>query len=251
MPPTPVASFSAVCLTYPGAAAPALNGLSLTVHQGEVLGLLGPNGAGKTTAISVLCGLLRPDSGTVECLGLAYAAAGGDIRQNLGLVPQDLALYPTLTARENLDFIGRMYGLHGRALAERLDACLSAVGLSDAADRPIQTYSGGMKRRANLAAGILHRPKLLVLDEPTVGVDAQSRNAILELLTELNRQGTTIIHATHYMEEIERTCGRAAVIDQGRIIADGSPAGLVAEHPGCTTLQDVFMRLTGRQFRDA
>ena len=141
--------------------------------------------------------------------------------------------------------------MHGRQLRERLDLCLAAVGLADAAERPIQTYSGGMKRRANLAAGLLHQPQLLVLDEPTVGVDAQSRQAILELLIELNRQGTTIIHATHYMEEIERTCGRAAVIDQGRIIAAGSPAELVDKHPGCATLQDVFMRLTGRQFRDA
>ena len=230
--PSPVAIFRDVCLTYPGALEPALDRLSLTVHSGEVLGLLGPNGAGKTTAISVLCGLLRPDSGEVSCLDLAYATGGGSIRQSLGLVPQDVALYPTLTARENLDFVGRMYGLHGRRLAERVDVCLAAVGLADAAARPIQSYSGGMKRRANLAAGLLHQPRLLVLDEPTVGVDAQSRNAILELLVELNRQGTTIIHATHYMEEIERTCGRAAVIDQGRIIADGSPADLVAKHPG-------------------
>ena len=248
---SPVAIFRDVCLTYPGAAEPALNHLSLTVQRGEILGLLGPNGAGKTTAISILCGLLRPDSGEVSCLGLSYATGGASIRQSLGLVPQDVALYPTLTARENLDFVGRLYGMHGRQLRERLDLCLAAVGLADAAERPIQTYSGGMKRRANLAAGLLHQPQLLVLDEPTVGVDAQSRQAILELLIELNRQGTTIIHATHYMEEIERTCGHAAVIDQGRIIAAGSPAELVDKHPGCATLQDVFMRLTGRQFRDA
>jgi ABC-2 type transport system ATP-binding protein len=246
-----VAIFRDVCLTYPGAPAPALDHLSLTVQSGEVLGLLGPNGAGKTTAISILCGLLRPDCGEVSCLGLTYGSGGEGIRQGLGLVPQEVALYPTLTARENLDFVGHMYGMHGRQLAERRDTCLAAVGLADAAERPIQTYSGGMKRRANLAAGLLHQPRLLVLDEPTVGVDAQSRQAILELLIELNRQGTTIILATHYMEEIERTCGRAAVIDQGRIIADGSPAELVAGHPGCATLQDVFMRLTGRQFRDA
>jgi ABC-2 type transport system ATP-binding protein len=249
--PSPIAIFHNVCLTYPGAPEPALNRLALIVQSGEFLGLLGPNGAGKTTAISVLCGLLRPDSGEVSCLDLSYASGGGSIRQGLGLVPQEIALYPTLTARENLAFVGRMYGMHGRRLTARLDTCLGAVGLADAADRPIQTYSGGMKRRANLAAGLLHQPRLLVLDEPTVGVDAQSRSAILELLSELNRQGTTIIHATHYMEEIERTCGRAAVIDQGRIIADGSPAELVARHPGCATLQDVFMRLTGRQFRDA
>jgi ABC-2 type transport system ATP-binding protein len=249
--PSPIAIFHDVCLTYPGATGPALNRLALSVQSGDFLGLLGPNGAGKTTAISVLCGLLRPDSGEVSCLDLGYASGGGSIRQGLGLVPQEIALYPTLTARENLAFVGRMYGMHGRRLTARLDTCLGAVGLADAADRPIQTYSGGMKRRANLAAGLLHQPRLLVLDEPTVGVDAQSRSAILELLSELNRQGTTIIHATHYMEEIERTCGRAAVIDQGRIIADGSPAELVARHPGCATLQDVFMRLTGRQFRDA
>ncbi len=249
--PSPVAIFRDVCLTYPGATEPALNHLSLTVQSGEILGLLGPNGAGKTTAISILCGLLRPDAGEVSCLDLAYATGGGSIRQSLGLVPQEVALYPTLTARENLAFIGRMYGIHGGQLAERLAVCLNAVGLAEAADRPIQTYSGGMKRRANLAAGLLHRPRLLVLDEPTVGVDAQSRSAILELLVELNRQGTTIILATHYMEEIERTCGRAAVIDQGRIIAAGSPAELVAEHPGCATLLDVFMRLTGRELRDA
>ncbi len=234
--------------TYRGAAVPAVAGIDLSIARGEFFGLLGPNGAGKTTTLSMLCGLVKPSSGHVRVDGRDLSDPGA--RRMLGLVPQDLALYGTLTVRENLHYFGRMHDLGGRRLASRVQACLEMVALTEAADRRVDELSGGMKRRANLAAGVVHEPAILLLDEPTVGVDAQSRNAIFDTLTLLADRGLTIVYTTHYMEEAERLCRRIAVMDRGRLLAEGTPAALVAGHPGCETLEDLFLALTGRALRD-
>ncbi len=205
----------------------AVRGVSLTIARGELFGLLGPNGAGKTTLISLLTGLIPPTQGRIVVAGRDLAHAAQAVKARVGLVPQDLALYPTLSARDNLAFFGRIYGLTGRRLRERVEAVLQIVGLADRADDAIQTYSGGMKRRINLAAGLLHEPEVLFLDEPTVGVDPQSRNAIFESVLALNRAGMTVIYTTHYMEEAERLCQRVAIMDGGRIIALDTPAALI------------------------
>ena len=171
-------------------------------------------------------------------------------KKHFGLVPQEIALYPNLTCRENLSFFGRMAGLKGRKLKDRADECIELVGLTTSADKRVATYSGGMRRRANIAAGILHDPDLLFLDEPTVGIDAQSRNMILEMLNRFKKQGTGMIYTTHYMEEAQALCSRVAVIDQGNIIIQGPPSELVARHPGCVDLGGLFLLLTGKQLRD-
>jgi len=168
----------------------------------------------------------------------------------IGLVPQDIALYPQLTARENLRYFGRMYGLDQDTLNSRSEACLAQMGLTDKADCRIDTYSGGLKRRANLAVGLLQRPAVLFLDEPTVGVDPQSRNMILETLGGLRDLGTTLVYTTHYMEEAEQLCSRVVILDEGRIVVQGTCDGLLAAHPDCASLGEVFLELTGRQLRD-
>ena len=205
----------------------AVNGVSFAIRRGEIIGLLGPNGAGKTTTISMLACLLAPTSGSATVCGLDLAKQSGEIKKRIGLVPQDLALYPTLSARDNLLFFGRVYGLGGKALNARVDWALELVGLTERAKDAIKTYSGGMKRRINLAAGLLHQPEILFLDEPTVGVDPQSRNYVFENVERLNREGLTILYTTHYMEEAERLCHRVAIIDQGQIVALGSPKALI------------------------
>ena len=205
----------------------AVNEVSLAIQDGEILGLLGPNGAGKTTFISMITGLLEPSSGTVTVDGLALQADTNAVKAKLGLVTQELALYPTLSARDNLSFFGSIYGLGGKDLRERVDAVLELVELTERAGEAIETYSGGMKRRINIAAGLLHQPELLILDEPTVGVDPQSRNAIFEDVEALNRGGVTVIYTTHYMEEAQRLCHRVAIIDEGQIIALDTPAALI------------------------
>lgn len=235
---------------YPGADRPAVDGLTLTVERGTVFGLLGPNGAGKTTTISTLCTLLRPTSGMVTVLGQNVVRQPNVVRRSIGLVPQDIALYPSLTARENLRYFARILRVPGRRIDARVNACLDLVGLLDRADSRIDTYSGGMKRRANLAVGILHEPEVLFLDEPTVGIDAQSRNLILERLAELNRSGMTLIYTTHYMEEAQQLCDEIAIVDSGKVIARGVPSQLVAAADGCENLEDLFLALTGKQLRD-
>jgi ABC-2 type transport system ATP-binding protein len=198
----------------------AVAGISFDVDEGEIFGLLGPNGAGKTTTISMLTGVLEPTSGTARIDGHDLLTEPAAVKRLNGLVPQDLALYPTLSARSNLQFFGRIYGLSGRQLRERVDDVLEIVALTDRANEPVERYSGGMKRRVNIAAGLVHQPRLLFLDEPTVGVDPQSRNHIFESVQRLNRERRmTIIYTSHYMEEVELLCGRVAIIDQGRVIA--------------------------------
>ena len=266
----------------------AVDGLSLSVRKGEVLGLLGPNGAGKSTSVSLAVGLLVPESGTVTIEGHGNPAEPG-VRQAIGVAPQALAVYDLLTGEENLRFFGEVYGLAGARLDERVKWCLDFVGLADRKGDRAGGYSGGMKRRLNLAAAVLHEPELLLLDEPTVGVDPQSRNRIFESIEALHRDGRTIIYTTHYMEEAERLCDRIAIVDAGKLLALGTLAELIAAHGGPPTLvvttngsaqrlqtpdplttlnaiaassridafqmerptlEQVFLRLTGRSLRD-
>ncbi|MFH1969838.1 MAG: ATP-binding cassette domain-containing protein [Verrucomicrobiota bacterium] len=212
---------------YRGSPEPAVRGVSFAIQQGEIFGFLGPNGAGKTTTISMLSCLLKPTGGSATVAGFDIIRQSAEVKRRIGLVPQDLALYPTLSARDNLSFFGRIYRLKGSDLRQRVDDALKMVGLSDRAGDAIETFSGGMKRRVNIAAGLLHRPEVLFLDEPTVGVDPQSRNFIFDNVESLNQDGLTVLYTTHYMEEAQRLCDRVAIIDQGRIIALDTPKALI------------------------
>jgi len=206
----------------------AVDDVSFRIAPGETYGLLGPNGAGKTTTISMLSGILAADAGTVTLGGQPISTSSSPGKHLLGLVPQNIALFDDLSARENLRFFGGLHGLRGKHLDRRIDATLELVGLADRADDRIDTYSGGMQRRANIAVGLLHEPYLLVLDEPTVGVDPQSRNQILESVERLSAEGLAVLYTTHYMEEAERLCDRVGIIDSGRLVAEGTRRELVA-----------------------
>ena len=210
----------------------AVKGLSFAIQRGEIFGFLGPNGAGKTTTISMLSCLLEPTQGTALVAEYDVVKASTEVRRRIGLVPQELALYPTLSARDNLNYFGRIYGLCGRALRQRVDEVLEMVNLTERAKAAVKTYSGGMKRRLNIAAGLLHQPEVLFLDEPTVGVDPQSRNAIFEHVERLRDEGMTVIYTTHYMEEAERLCNRVAIIDEGSVVALDTPRKLIADLGG-------------------
>jgi ABC-2 type transport system ATP-binding protein len=209
----------------------ALDGISLDLARGEFFGLLGPNGAGKSTTMSLIAGLRAPDSGTLTLDGQPLTAASSVARLSLGLVPQHVALYTELSADQNLRIFGELYGLRGADLRSRIDAALEAVQLADRRREPVKNFSGGMARRLNLVAALLHRPKLLLCDEPTVGVDPQSRNAIFEYLERLNREGLTVIYSTHYMEEATRLCSRIGIIDHGKLHALGTLDELLARLP--------------------
>jgi ABC-2 type transport system ATP-binding protein len=238
----------------------AVDGLSLEVHRGEVLGLLGPNGAGKSTTVNLCVGLLAPDSGRV--LITRDGHDGGPpttpaVRQTIGVAPQALALYDLLSGEENLFFFGEIYGLVGSRLADRVQWSLDFVGLDDRKRDRAGTYSGGMKRRLNLAAALVHDPELVLLDEPTAGVDPQSRNQIFDNILALKGLGRTVIYTTHYMEEAERLCDRVAIIDKGKLLALGPVPQLLEAHgvkPKMVlqgaTLEEVFLHLTGRSLRD-
>ncbi|HJZ78008.1 MAG TPA: ABC transporter ATP-binding protein [Vicinamibacterales bacterium] len=232
----------------------AVNDVSLSLAGGEILGLLGPNGAGKTTTVSMVAGLLTPDRGEVLIAGHRLAGDTDPAKRRIGLVPQDLALYDELTARDNLRFFGALYNLTGRVLDEAIARVLTLVGLADRARDAVRTFSGGMKRRLNLAAGLLHNPDILLLDEPTVGVDPQSRNAIFENLEALKAEGKALLYTTHYMEEVERLADRIVIVDHGAVVADDTLAGLqsrvAAAGGGLATLESVFLTLTGRSLRD-
>lgn len=246
----PIIDIQGLTKVFRGNTEPAVNGITLQIYPNEIFGLLGPNGAGKTTTISILCGLFPPTGGQVYINGKSMKKNPGDIKKMVGIVPQDIALYPTLNAWENLDFYGHMYGLKGKDLKDKISAWLHKLGLMDASKRQVGTYSGGMKRRLNLIAGLLHSPQILFLDEPTVGVDVQSRNVIINHLTEVNAQGTTIIYTSHHMEEAEQFCTRVSIIDYGKILTVGTPAQLIASVPGADTLEKVFLHLTNRKLRD-
>lgn len=211
----------------------AVNDVGFTIEEGEVFGLLGPNGAGKSTTIAMLSGLFPPTGGEATVAGYNVVKQLAQVKRAIGVVPQDLALYPTLSGRENVTFFGQLFGLRGKALRTRVDEVLGYVGMLERAGDPVKTYSGGMKRRVNLAAGLVNHPRLLFLDEPTVGVDPQSRNHIFESVERLNReQGMALLYTTHYMEEAERLCHRVGIIDRGKLIALDTPQNLIARLGG-------------------
>ena len=204
----------------------AVKGISFSILRGEIFSLLGPNGAGKTTTINMLSCLLPPTGGTAEIAGHAIPGDTLAVRRAIGVVPQEIALYDALSARQNLEFWGRLYDMRGKELARRIDEVLAQVGLADRAKDKVKTFSGGMKRRINIAAGLLHKPQLLFMDEPTVGIDPQSRRRILDMVRELRDGGMTVLYTTHYMEEAEELSDRVGIIDQGRLIAVGTQAEL-------------------------
>jgi len=232
----------------------AVDGVSLALERGKVLGLLGPNGAGKTTTVSMIAGLVVPDGGEVRIDGTPLRGDTDPAKRHLGLVPQDLALYDELSALANLRFFGALYGLSGAALDRAISVTLELVGPADRVKDRVATFSGGMKRRLNLAAGLLHDPDILLLDEPTVGVDPQSRNAIFDNLEELKRRGKALLYTTHYMEEAERLADRIVVMDQGTVLADDTLSGLrsraIGAHGASASLETLFLELTGRRLRD-
>lgn len=239
-----------VSKTYKGSDRAALKEVNLKIQSNEVFGLLGPNGAGKTTLISILCGLLKPTSGSVNLDGLSFHQNGHKIRQLIGVVPQEYALYPTLTAYENLLYFGSMLGLSKKEIKSEVLKNLEHLGLGDFAHKKVGNFSGGMKRRVNLIAGILHNPKILFLDEPTVGVDVQSKNVIIKHLKSLNKSGTTIIYTSHHLSEAEDFCTNVAIVDSGTIITEGTPSELIKNTEGAIRLEDVFISLTGTKLRD-
>ncbi|MHB1394753.1 MAG: ABC transporter ATP-binding protein [Clostridia bacterium] len=229
----------------------AVDGISFQVEKGEVFGLLGPNGAGKSTTISMVSTLIPPTKGDIFFEGSNIFTEPKSLRQKLGVVPQDIALYPTLSGYENLSFWGSMYGLKGAELKKRINEVAEVIGLNGRLKDRVDKYSGGMKRRLNIGAALLHKPELLIMDEPTVGIDPQSRNHILDTVLELNRQGMTIVYTSHYMEEAEYLCSRICIMDQGRIIASGTQEELVELIKGETQVslkldkldKDILVRL--------
>ncbi|WP_303316743.1 ABC transporter ATP-binding protein [Flavivirga abyssicola] len=235
---------------YKGADIFSVSNLDLCISEKDIFGLLGPNGAGKTTLISLLCSLIKPTSGSFLINGLTYKKNKNQLKQLIGIVPQEYALYPTLTAFENLMYFGSMYGLKGNELKLKIKEALKTLGLSQFSNKKINTFSGGMKRRINLIASILHDPKVLFLDEPTVGVDVQSKNVIINYLKALNEKGTTIIYTSHHLNEAEAFCTKVAIIDHGKIITQGDPKSLIKEQKNAKNLEDVFLALTGHALRD-
>jgi ABC-2 type transport system ATP-binding protein len=230
----------------------AVNGVSFTIGKNEIFGLLGPNGAGKTTTIRMLSTVLEPDAGDVTIGGFSTRHQSGQVRSLIGVCPQELALYEELSALDNLTFFGRLVGLDGTEAKAQAMANLTMMGLEQRAKGKISKFSGGMKRRVNLAIALMGHPQLLFLDEPTVGIDPQSRNKIFETILDLRKNGLTVLYTTHYMEEADRLCDRVAVMDGGKIIAMDTPRVLKAElgDPDRVTLEDVFLKLTGRSLRD-
>lgn len=235
---------------YKGTTEEVLKGINLSIRKGELFGLLGPNSAGKTTLLSIICGLITITSGEVKVMEVDVKNNFKNIRKLIGVVPQEIALYPALTVKENLFYFAKMQGLYGISLKQSIEEFLSLFKLSDYANKLISKCSGGIIRRANLAAGIIHKPTLLFLDEPTTGIDAQSRNLIFEYLKELNRSGTTIIYTTHYIQEAQDLCSYISIIDNGILIEGGTPHELIMKHTGCNDLGQVFLKLTGKELRE-
>jgi len=246
----PIIQISKLVKKYDEATNNAVDSLDLQIMEGDIFGLLGPNGAGKTTTISMLCGLITTDSGNIIINELDQKRNLEEIKKIIGVVPQELALYDNLTATENLKFFGKMYGLDSKYLTSRIEFFLKKFSLTEKAHKLVSTFSGGMKRRLNLIAGILHSPKILFLDEPTVGIDVQSKNVIIEYLKELNNQGTTIVYTSHLMEEAENLCTNISIIDFGKEIAKGTSKQLLNSNLDCNNLEEIFLKLTGRSVRE-
>lgn len=227
----------------------AVDGLSLRVEEGELFGLLGPNGAGKTTTISILCGLLKPTGGSATVCGYDVQKEAVKIRRLIGVCIQETAVYPYLTGEENVKFFGDLYAMNKGTLESRCAMLFEKMGLVSDANRRVGKYSGGMKRRLSLILALIHDPKVVFLDEPTVGMDPQSRRAVWDFIRELKREGKTIILTTHYMEEAEELCDRVGIIDHGRLIALGPPKELI-QRGGVRNLEELFIKLTGRRIRE-
>jgi ABC-2 type transport system ATP-binding protein len=227
----------------------AVDGLTLSIPEAEVFGLLGPNGSGKTTTINCLTGLLKPTKGTIRVAGYDVQTQGKKARSAIGVSPQETAICPYLTGKENVQLFGRLCGLSGKTLAARTDYVIEKVGLMEDASRRVGKYSGGMKRRASIAMALVTDPAIVLLDEPTVGMDPQSRRAVWDFVLELKDRGKAILLTTHYMEEAEELCDRVGIIDHGKLITLGSPAELRARY-GARDLEDVFIQLTGRRIRE-
>jgi len=246
----PLIEISNLTKIYPRSKEPAVDNLCLNIYEGEIFGLLGPNGAGKTTTLSVLCNLIAPTKGYCNINGYCVLNEFDRIKPLIGVVSQDIALYPTLTAYENLRYFGSMFDLPKNELKERIFTLLEKMGLLKYKDEKIKHFSGGMKRRVNLLAGILHMPKIVILDEPTVGIDVQSRIVILDYLEMLNHNGMTLLYSSHMLDEAEKFCSRIAIIDNGKIISKGTSQELIMQGDGFKNLEDVFLYLTGRNVRD-
>jgi ABC-2 type transport system ATP-binding protein len=245
----PIIEVAGLKKKYKGAHTPAVDEISFVVRERDVFGLLGPNGAGKSTTIMMLCGLLTIDSGSVRVFGLDVRRKGTEIRKQIGVAPQEIALFPALTAYENLAYFSRMYSLPGGEIRGTVNHFLETFGLMEKANTRVGQFSGGMKRRLNLIAALLHHPRLLILDEPTSGVDVQSRNMILDYLQALKSEGVTIIYSSHLLEEAERVCSRVAILDEGRMVAEGE-LPLILETNGGGNLEQLFLHCTGRGIRD-
>ena len=250
MTPTSLIKISKLTKVYNKGEEPALQDLNLIVNRGEIFGLLGPNGAGKTTMISILCCQINPTAGKIIIDNHDLLEDQEKVKQIIGVVPQDIALYPNLTAYENLRFFGNMYGLRGKDLEKRIADIIFVFGLKNRIHQKLIEFSGGMKRRVNLIAGLLHSPKILFLDEPTVGIDVQSKNVIIEYLKKLNSEGVSIVYTSHHMDEAEHFCTQIAIIDKGKIITQGNPNQLISEYDNCDTLEEIFLHLTGKELRD-
>ncbi len=235
---------------YPGSWSPALDGLSLGVKENSITGLLGPNGAGKTTTINIICGLVQPDNGQAKVFGVDCSAHINAVRSQIGVVPQQIALFPNLTAWENFLYIGQLYGINRSYIKDRAGQLLERLGLEKHAEKRIQSFSGGMKRRANIIASLLHYPQILILDEPTAGVDVQSRAMILDFIQEYKEEGKTVLYTSHLLDEAEKICDDVVIIDEGKFIIEGTPQSLVHNTNDCTDLEDVFLHYTGHSVRD-
>ncbi len=230
-----------------------VDNLNLEIEEGEIFGLLGPNGAGKSTTMNMICGIVRPTLGSVEFMEQDFQKNRKKLIENLGYIPQDLAIHGNLKAWENVELFTSLYGIKGAELKERIDESLEYVGLIDKRNDYAKTFSGGMKRRLNIACAIGHHPKLLIFDEPTVGIDPQSRNFILEKIKASNKNGATIIYTSHYMEEVEAICTKIAIMDNGKVIATGTSEELkkmVVDDTSSITLEEVFLTMTGKKLRD-
>lgn len=240
-------SISGLVHHYNGANEPAVDHLNLIIKKGSFYGLLGPNGAGKTTTISILCGILKSKSGSVSILGKDWKSNSKEIKKSIGLVPQEIALYDTMTASENLKFFGQMLGLNNNKISKKTDELMQAFGLAEHRGKLLQNYSGGMKRRVNLMVALLHDPEILILDEPTVGIDVHSRHMINTFLQELNAKGMTIVYTSHQLDETEKLCNEVCIIDRGKLLIEGKTTDLVSDGQ---SLHHHFIELTGKQLRD-
>ena len=246
---TSALSVKNVTFSYLNEEKPILSNFNLNINKGEKFGLFGPNGAGKTTLMSLMTGLISPNKGTIELFGKELNYKNKEMNHLFGFVPQDFSFYQELSPKENLDFFGAWAGLTHQQIKKRTAELLDIIGLADVKNKAVGTFSGGMKRRINLAIGVIHQPKILFLDEPTVGVDMQSKHAIITYLKEINEQGTTLVYTSHQLSEAESICDRIAMIDDGKIVVDNSLSNLLQEHQE-SGLEGLFLKLTGKSFRD-